>query len=163
MKHLEHHKILTKLNHGFCAGYPCKTQLATKFNLCQNFDRQLQTDDAILDFSKAFDTVPHDWLLAKISKYGITGNIHAWLTSFLAKRLMRVVVEGKFSKSAVVESGVPQGTVLSPILFLIHINDLPESVTSQVRLFADDCLLYRPIKSYQDHILLQQDLKNLEK
>ena len=75
---------------------------------------------------------------------------------------MKVVVEGQSSREAPVLSGVPQGTVLGPILFLLHINDLPDSVSSQVRLFADDCLLYRPIKSFQDHLKLQQDLKSLE-
>ncbi len=72
-------------------------------------------------------------------------------------------MEGENSREVTVDSGVPQGTVLGPILFLCHINDLPTSVKSQVRLFADDCLLYRPIKSIQDHLALQQDLEQLEK
>ena len=75
---------------------------------------------------------------------------------------MRVVVDGAASSEANVLSGVPQGTVLSPLLFLCHINDLPDSVKSQVRLFADDCLLYRPIKTLKDKIALQEDLRNLE-
>jgi hypothetical protein len=76
---------------------------------------------------------------------------------------MRVVLEGNASEEVAVESGVPQGTVLGPLLFLCHINDLPESVTSTVRLFADDCLLYREIRSFRDHLALQADLNNLEK
>ena len=75
---------------------------------------------------------------------------------------MRVVVDGCCSDSTSVDSGVPQGTVLCPLLFLCYINDLPDSAVSQVRLFADDCLLYREINTFQDHITLQQDLKNLE-
>ena len=75
---------------------------------------------------------------------------------------MKVVVEGEQSKSVTVESGVPQGTVLRPLMFLCHINDLPDVVRSQVRLFADDCLLYRQIKSNEDHVLLQKDLTELE-
>ena len=75
---------------------------------------------------------------------------------------MKVVVEGEQSKSVTVESGVPQGTVLVPLMFLCHINDLPDVVRSQVRLFADDCLLYRQIKSNEDHVLLQKDLTELE-
>ena len=71
---------------------------------------------------------------------------------------MQVVIEGEASEKVTVDSGIPQGTVLGPILFLCHINDLPEAVQSQVRLFADDCLLYRPIKSQSDHITLQNDL-----
>jgi hypothetical protein len=117
---------------------------------------------AILDFSKAFDTVPHKELLNKLHSYGIEGNIHQWLSSVLQNRKMRVVVEGKNSDNAHVDSGVRQGTVLGPLLFLCHINDLPECVKSQVRLFADDCLLYREIKSQQDHQILQEDLKSLE-
>ena len=97
----------------------------------------------------------------KFEKYGIKGD-HKWLTSFLTKREMRVVIEGEQSNKAVVKSGVPQGNVLEPLLFLCHINDLPECVKSQVRLFADDCLLYRQIKNREDHILLQNDLTCLE-
>ena len=115
----------------------------------------------ILDFSKAFDTVPHDKLLYKMERYGIQGNTLNWLLSFLKDRTMKVVVEGEESKR--VESGVPKGTVLGPLMFLCHINDLPDSVQSQVRLFADDSLLYRPIKSSKDHELLQNDLRELEK
>ena len=75
---------------------------------------------------------------------------------------MRVVLDGESSEEAHVESGVPQGTVLGPILFLCHINDLPLAVSSQVRLFADDCLLYRDINSADDHQTLQRDLTHLE-
>ena len=111
---------------------------------------------------KAFDTVPHRKLLHKLSQYGIDGNINSWLSNFLTNRQMSVVVDGVKSEAAPVASGVPQGTVLGPILFLCHINDLPDSVKSTVRLFADDCLLYRSIKTRADHIALQNDLNNLE-
>ena len=76
---------------------------------------------------------------------------------------MKVVIDGEESEEVTVDSGVPQGTVLGPLLFLCHINDLPDSVKSTVRLFADDCLLYRNIKTQRDHTLLQQDLVSLEK
>ena len=76
---------------------------------------------------------------------------------------MQVVIEGEASEKVTIDSGLPQGTVLGPILFLCHINNLPEAVQSQVRLFADDCLLYHPIKSQSDHITLQNDLIELEK
>jgi hypothetical protein len=102
-------------------------------------------------------------LLHKIDQYGIRGPLHTWLTSFLTERKMRVALEGEYSDEATVDSGVPQGTVLGPILFLCHINDLPNSVKSSVRLFADDCLLYREINNENDHTTLQNDLKNLEK
>ena len=163
LNHLEKNNILTKLNHGFRSGFSCKTQLLiTAFDLFNSFKRKKQTDVAILDFSKAFDTVPHKNLLHKLSLYGITGPLHAWLSNFLTQRSMRVVIEGACSESSTVDSGVPQGTVLGPILFLCHINDLPSSVSSQVRLFADDCLLYREINTFKDHLTLQQDLKQLK-
>jgi hypothetical protein len=76
----------------------------------------------MLDFSKAFDTVPHDKLLHKLEQYGIKGNIHSWLTNFLSTRTMRTIMEGKSSKETSVDSEVPQGTVLGPKMFLYHIN-----------------------------------------
>ena len=131
-------------------------------DLLSSYDNGRQVDIAILDFSKAFDTVPHKKLLSKLSGYGITGPLHSWLNCFLTQRTKKVVLEGVSSTSTSVDSGVPQGTVLGPLLFLCHINDLPASVSSQVRLFADDCLLYREINTFQDHVALQQDLHNLE-
>ena len=156
MAHRENYKILTNLNHGFRSGFSTETQLLTTTNdLLKSFDKGRQTDMAILDFSKAFDTVPHDHLLHTLTSYNITGTLHKWFTCFLTERTMQVMVEGTISSAASVDSGVPQGTVLGPLIFLCHINDLPESVKSQVRLFADDCLLYREINTYQDHHILQ--------
>ena len=129
----------------------------------KNYNSGTQTDVAILDFSKAFDTVPHDKLLSKLRSYGIDGPLLIWLSNFLSNRTMRVMCEGSLSSEAAVDSGVPQGTVLGPLLFLCHINDLPEGVKSQVRLFADDCLLYRHICSENDQVALQEDLKALER
>ena len=163
LKHLKKKKILTNLNHGFRSGYSCETQLITTINdFLQEHDKGQQVDISILDFSKAFDTLPHDKLLHKLEQYGIKGNINSWLTNFLSTRTMRTIVEGESSKETSVDSGVPQGTVLGPIMFLCHINDLPDCVNSSVRLFADDCLLYRTIKREEDHLTLQADLKHLE-
>ena len=137
----------------------CETQLLVTLDELLNYnENKSQTDIVILDFSKAFDTVPHEELLCKLESYGITGPIHDWLRTFLTKRHMRVVVYGEASNKVTVDSGVAQGTVLGPLLFLCHINDLPQSVKSQVRLFADDCLLYRKIESQLDHSILQKDL-----
>jgi hypothetical protein len=106
----------------------------------RRYDQKKQVDLVILDFSKALDTVPHRKLLHKLN-YGIHGNILKWISSFLTDLQQRVVVEGEMSSKCTVDSGVLQGTVHGPLLFLCHINDLPRSVSSQVRLFADDCLL----------------------
>jgi hypothetical protein len=136
--------------------------IVTLQDLMKANDNKDQIDIAILDFSKAFDTVPHQRLLAKLDHYGIKGEIKCWIGEFLTNRSQRVTVEGEFSKTVHVDSGVPQGTVLGPLLFLLHINDLPDQVASQVRLFADDCLMYRSIKSEQDHLAFQEDLISLE-
>ena len=153
LDHLDKHNVLTSLNHGFRAGYSCETQLVvTAHDLLESFDSDTQADVLVLDLRKAFDTVPHRKLLSKLEAYGIHGPILHWIENFLTQRKMSVVVE---------ESGVPQGTVLGPLLFLCHINDMPECVQSQIRLFADDCLLYRPIRNFGDHTKLQQDLNNL--
>ena len=163
-KHFEQHEVLTNLNHGFRKGYSCDTQLTiTVDDLCRNLDSGVQTDVIILDFSKAFDKVPHDKLLYKLDAYGIRGPLHTWIKHFLTKRNMRVIVEGVESSETTVDSGVPQGTVLGPLLFLCHINDLPERTRSAiVRLFADDCLLYRTIRDLNDQLALQEDLRQLE-
>ena len=163
LNHLEKNKIISPLQHGFRNGHSCESQLIlTMHDIMQNFDSKQQTDLVILDFSKAFDAVPHKKLLFKLSKYGITGNINKWIQSFLVLRKQQVIVEGESSKPCSVDSGVPQGSVLGPLLFLCHINDLPQRITSKVRLFADDCLLYRQIHSPRDQLLLQQDLAALE-
>ena len=124
LDHVEDHKILTNLQHGFRSGRSCETQLITTTHdlYISSFNSKSQIDVAILDFSKAFDTVPHAGLLGKLEHYGIDSKILLWITNFLNNRKQRVVVDGSFSNFADVEYGVPQGTVLGPLLFLLHIN-----------------------------------------
>lgn len=162
MTHLESHNLLYEWQHGFRSRRSCETQLVTFLHhLAQNMDRGRQTDAVIMDFSKAFDKVPHRRLMKKLCHYGIRGNAHRWITSFLHGRSQRVVVDGNASQPAPVLSGVPQGTVLGPILFLIYINDLPSNLQSDCRLFADDCILFRPILSKSDSDILQRDQDRL--
>ena len=98
-----------------------------------------------MDFAKAFDKVPHMRLLYKLGYYGIRGSTHKWISSWLSERSQKVVLDGQASDPVPVLSGVPQGSVLGPVLFLIFINDLPDNIRSSVRLFADDCVLNRNI------------------
>ena len=114
-----------------------------------------------LYFAKAFDKVPHRRLLHKLDYYGIRGSTHKWISSWISGRSQQVVLDGQASDPVPVLSGVPQGSVLGPILFLIFINDLPDNIKSSVRLFADDYVLYRNIHSLQDCLILQGDLDSL--
>ena len=117
---------------------------------------------AILDFTKAFDKVPHKRLIHKLKYYGITGPISSWIKTFLTERSQQVVIHGSASIPIQVTSGVPQGTVLGPLFFLLYISNLTNNLTSNVRLFAIECLLYLPVKSDNDTSLLQNDLLKLE-
>ena len=159
MNHLTQCGILSEQQYGFRQGHSCKTQLINVVEDVQRaLDQQKQVDPIMLDFRKAFDTVPHQRLLCKLKKYGIGGQVLEWISLWLTNRLQRVTVDGAASKWVRVKSGVPQGTVLGPLLFLIYINDIGFGVSSTLRLFADDCILYRVIDSPRDSEILQQDL-----
>ena len=163
--HLKQHSLLTPVQHGFRKQHSCESQLLiTLDDFYSSFDKSVQTDVGILDFSRAFDTVPHQRLLGKLSHYGINGNINRWIEAFLSGRTMQVVVDGETSKAAPVTSGVPQGTVLGPLLFLLYINDMPDVLSegTKLRLFADDSLVYREITCLDDQTILQKDLISLE-
>ena len=162
MNHLETHQILCPNQFGFRAEHSCESQLLVTINdFAYALNNKLQVDIGILDFSKAFDKVPHIRLIQKLEYYRIRGKPLQWIKSFLSHRSQRVIIEGCYSSSCEVTSGVPQGSVLGPSLFLIFINDLINNIQSTIRLFADDCLIYRPICSSIDHEVLQQDLDTL--
>jgi hypothetical protein len=162
-KHLEANGILSPLNHGFRQGLSCETQLITAINdWSVSLNNYKQVDLITLDFAKAFDKVPHQRLLSKLSYYGIRNNVLAWISAFLSDRKQVVSINGTHSREIEVTSGVPQGTVLGPALFLIYINDIANNITSHMRLFADDSIIYREINTPSDAIILQQDLNKLE-
>ena len=152
-KHLALDSILADCQHGFRTQ---RSQLVHfVHDIMSNLDGAVnpghkQTDLIIMDFAKAFDNVPHRRLLHKLDYYGIRGSTHKWINSWLSGRTQQVVLVGQASDPVPVLSGVPKGSVLGPILFLIFINDLPDNIRSSVRLFTDDCVLYRNIYSIQD-------------
>ena len=119
-------------------------------DIIENLDNGKDIDVIYLDFCKAFDTVPHRRLLKKSWAYGIRGQIHQWITEFLSNRIQKVTVEGKESVTAKITSGIPQGSVLGPILFLVFINDLPSVIQALKKLFADDAILYQVVTSVME-------------
>ena len=163
MHHLDTHDLLTEYQFGFRRGRSCESQLlVTIQDLATGLRDKQQIDAILLDFSKAFDRVPHERLLLKLHFYGIRGQLLSWIRDFLKGRSQQVTLEGIKSNTTSVSSGVPQGTVLGPLLFLVFINDLPECVSSSIRLYADDALLYRPIKSQEDTEALHGDLTKVQ-
>ena len=117
----------------------------------------------ILDFGKAFCKVDHRKLCLKLSHYSIKGKCLGWIDAFLSGRTQEVILNGKSSEKSNVTSGVPQGTVLGPLLFLVYINDVPSIVLSFLRIFADDAYLYCIINSMRDAFILQEeDLNSLQ-
>ena len=115
-----------------------------------------QTDLILLDFSKAFDKVSHEKLLLKLHHWGVRRQILHWIKAFLSNRSQTVVLESKKSSQVTVTSGVPQGSVLGPILFLVFINDLPENIKSKVRLFADDTTVYLAVSNLEHAKILRR-------
>ena len=125
-------------------------------------DNNIEVDTVYFDFRKAFDSVPHRRLVKKLDGYGIKGSLLAWLKNFLHERKQRVM-NGNTSNWTEVLSGIPQGSILGPVLFILYINDLPGVVGSVCKLFADDCKLYRNITSEADQRELQEDIERLWK
>ena len=120
------------------------------------------SDVIFLDLSTPFDSVPHKRLLLKLNRYGIHGQLYLWFRNFLANRKQRVQIRRSYSEWSPVVSGVPQGSILRPILFLIYVSDIPNIITSIAKLFADDTEIYRQINKVEDSIALQSDLTTVD-
>jgi ribonuclease P/MRP protein subunit RPP40 len=148
--------------HGFVKKRSCLTNLLEFLEFVSNYiDRGFPVDVIYLDFQKAFDKVPHRRLMLKINSLGISGSIFKWIENWLQDREQKVVMLGSSSRWIKVKSGVPQGSVLGPLLFLIYINDIDEVVASKILKFADDTKLYGVVANQQDIERLKNDLKNL--
>ena len=157
-------QLVNDCQHGFLQGKSCVTNLLEVLDYIGTcLDNGGQVDMLYLDMSKAFDRINHKRLIRKLSNSGIGGNLLNWFESYLTDRRQRVTVLGVTSSTLPVTSGVPQGSILGPALFLLYVNDLPEAdLSSRVAMFADDTKLFSAITSQEDVASLQADLVNLE-
>ena len=160
--YIEDNNILTSKQHGFRPHRSCLTQLLVHIdNILYIVGNDSNADVIYLDFAKAFDKVDHKILLHKLQNIGIQGKIYNWIKNFLKDRKQKVIVDGEASEPETVKSGVPQGTVLGPILFLLFINDITEAIKyANIQLFADDAKISLEIKNTEDHRKLQSDVES---
>ena len=163
MNHVTNNKLLSTKQYGFISGRSTTTQLLRYLDECiNNIVDGGVVDTIYLDFAKAFDTIPHRRLLGKLDSYGIRGSILNWIKVFLIERSQVVKVNHTESEPTSVLSGIPQGSVLGPVLFVLYINDLPETVKSDILLFADDTKIMRTITTREDACTLQNDIDSLQ-
>ncbi len=157
------HNLLDLTQHGFLEARSCLTNLLEFLEKVTNWmDEGSPVDVIYLDFQKAFDKVPHARLIEKIKSHGINGKLLDWIKAWLSNRRQRVVIGGETSDWECVTSGVPQGSVLGPLLFLLFINDLQDGITNDILKFADDTKLFGKAESVQDTDTLQHSLGKLE-
>jgi hypothetical protein len=159
LKHCIENSLLTKAQHGFVPRKGCVTNLLESRDIVtEAIHRGHAVDVIYTDFAKAFDKVPHKRLFSKLKGYGIHGRLLEWITAWLADRRQRVVIDSQTSEWKNVFSGVPQGSVLGPLLFVIFINDLPDNIVHNIKLYADDSKIIGIIKSENDAATLQYDI-----
>ena len=164
MKHLLDNKLLSSKQYGFINGRSTTTQLLFYLDKCLKTVATGGVVDVIyFDFAEAFDTVPHQRLMKNIYAYGIRGKLYKWIEALLTNRKQTVKVNGVSSREATVTSGIPQGTVLGPLLFVIYINDLLDNVKSNGLLFADDTKIFKAITEKNDALSLQDDINSMDK
>ena len=163
LEYIVRNNIIPHCQHGFLPKKSTTTNLLECLNdWTRNYDNNLSTDIIYLDYSKCFDKVCHSKLLLKLTNYGIIGPAHHWIENFLTNRVQHVKINNSVSESAMVISGVPQGTVLGPLLFLFYSADLPNEVLhSDISIYADDTKLYKAIHNVNDCIELQNDLNRI--
>ena len=143
-------KVLTPFQSGFVHEDSTIYQLTDMYNsFCEAIDSGKEVCVVFFDIhvSKAFERVWHDGLLSKLKTIGISGKLLKWFQNYLTERMQRVVINGYTSEFKLVEAGVPQGSILGPLLFLIYINDIVRELDCNVRLFADDTSLYSAVEN----------------
>lgn len=159
---LESQKLINETQHGFRKGRSCLTNLLEFLDfVTEQYDKGNQVDTAYLDFSKAFDTVPHKRLITQLQRHGVTGPLKKWIEEWLTERKQRVMLNGTKSSWQDVLSGVPQGSVLGPLLFIIYVNCIEDGIHSKVLKFADDLKVFRSVRKSTDQEALQSDLDTL--
>ena len=162
ISHMDKFNLIKSSQHGFRAKKSCLTNLLDFYDRVVNhYDNHRAVDIVLLDLQKAFDKVPHKRLLGKLQSLGIRGNIYNWVENWLAERTQRVVINGVSSKWKPVSSGVPQGSVLGPVLFNCYINDIDDGIDSYISKFADDTKLTIPASNIEDTVILQNDLNKI--
>ena len=163
LQYLSDNNVINHYQHGFVSKKSCFTNLLETFeDWTLAIDEGFGIDVIYLDYSKAFDSVPHFRLIEKLRGYGLSGILLSWLADFLWRRYQRVVLNGVNSEWSEVTSGVPQGSVLGPLLFVLYINDIAEIIKCQLGIFADDTKIYSVIKSLCDVVNLREDLDRMQ-
>ena len=156
------HNLLNHSQHGFMKGRSCLTNLLEFTEIISKWvDERSPVDVIYLDFQKAFDKVTHQIVIIKLRAHAMGDSIVNWVSNWLTGRKQRVTVKGGKSSWTTAHSGVPQGPVLGPLLFLIYTNDLDDTVGSNILTFADDTKIFRKVRSGQDSQVLQEDLDSL--
>ena len=163
--YIKDNHLLSPHQSGFQCGDSTINQLSFLYHtFCEALDHKKEVRIVFCDISKAFDRVWHDGLLYKIKKFGIAGNLLNWFTDYLSERYQRVIIRGQESNFGLIKAGVPQGSVLGPLLFLIYINDITSVTECNIKLFADDTILYididNPVAAANS---MNNDLQNIEK
>ena len=160
--HIYANNYFSNFQHGFMKGRSTTSQLLEIMDhWTESFDLDTQIDCIYLDFKKAFDSVSHELLIHKLKSYNISDAMITWLSSFLNNRKQSVRINGSTSSWTSLTSGVPQGSIIGPLMFLLFVNDIPQITSSNIMLFADDTKLWRLIKSIDDVNILQEDLAKI--
>ena len=159
--------LICDKQHGFLPGKSCTIQMIPFIDdVTYSLNTKNDVDIIYFDYQKAFDSVNHDIILDKLKhKFHIEGLMLNFIKSYLKDRKQRVVMGGKYSKIASVNSGIPQGSILGPLLFVLFINDISEVITegTNIALYADDTKIWRKICSYSDCVILNNDIESLSK